>query len=236
MDAVVMAAGEGRRLRPLTERWPKPVLPIDGRPVLATLLRQLAAAGVARAAVVAGHLGEQVERLVGDGSAFGLEVVLARQPRADGSADAVRRGLAAGVAPPVVVTAADTVYRPGDLALFGAALEGADGAIAYRFDPPPGPGRAPLRVVDGLVERVIDDDPANPRASAPLWGLGPSVAARLEGLPGPPFELAQAFQRAVEAGSRIVGVEIGPTRDLTSPLDLVVHNFPYLIGEGSPVE
>jgi len=40
-----MAAGEGRRLRPLTERWPKPVLPIDGRPVIATLLRELAAAG-----------------------------------------------------------------------------------------------------------------------------------------------------------------------------------------------
>ena len=39
-----MAAGEGTRLRPLTERWPKPVLPIDGRPVLATLLRELAAA------------------------------------------------------------------------------------------------------------------------------------------------------------------------------------------------
>ena len=40
-----MAAGEGRRLRPLTERWPKPVLPIDGRPVIGTLLRELAAAG-----------------------------------------------------------------------------------------------------------------------------------------------------------------------------------------------
>ena len=37
-----MAAGHGTRLRPLTERWPKPVLPIDGRPVLASLLRELA--------------------------------------------------------------------------------------------------------------------------------------------------------------------------------------------------
>ena len=46
MDAVVMAAGEGCRLRPLTEQWPKPVLPIDGRPVIATLLRELAAAGL----------------------------------------------------------------------------------------------------------------------------------------------------------------------------------------------
>ena len=40
-----MAAGEGRRLRPLTERYAKPVLPIDGRPVIVTLLHELRAAG-----------------------------------------------------------------------------------------------------------------------------------------------------------------------------------------------
>jgi NDP-sugar pyrophosphorylase family protein len=55
-----MAAGEGTRLRPLTERWPKPVLPIDGRPVIATLLRELAAAGCERVYIVTGHLAEQV--------------------------------------------------------------------------------------------------------------------------------------------------------------------------------
>ena len=38
-----MAAGEGRRLRPLTERWAKPVLPVDGRPVIGTLLHELRA-------------------------------------------------------------------------------------------------------------------------------------------------------------------------------------------------
>ena len=43
--AVVMAAGLGTRMRPISERWPKPVLPIDGRPVVATLLRDLAGAG-----------------------------------------------------------------------------------------------------------------------------------------------------------------------------------------------
>ena len=69
-----MAAGEGRRLRPLTERWPKPLLPIDGRPVIATLLRELRAAGCLRVTVVTGHLAEQVERLLGDGSGFGLEL------------------------------------------------------------------------------------------------------------------------------------------------------------------
>ena len=44
LSGVVLAAGEGRRLRPLTEQWPKPILPIDGRPVIATLLVELRAA------------------------------------------------------------------------------------------------------------------------------------------------------------------------------------------------
>src|SRR6266567_1817486 len=90
MDAVVMAAGEGTRLRPLTEQWPKAVLPIDGRPVLAVLLRELAAADLRRVWVVTGYLAEQVERLAGDGSAFGLELSFVRQPGVLGSAVAER--------------------------------------------------------------------------------------------------------------------------------------------------
>jgi CTP:molybdopterin cytidylyltransferase MocA len=231
VQAIVMAAGEGTRLRPLTEAWPKPLLPIDGRPVIATLLCELAAAGVARATVVSGHLAEELEALVGDGSGFGLGVRCVRQPRADGSGDAVRRALAGGASTPALVTAADTVYRPGDLARFAAAFEssGADGAVAVRRDPPAGPERPPVRIEpDGRVSRLFDDDPGNELGSAPLWGLGGAVARELDGLPGPPYELAGAYQRAIDAGARVIGFEIGPTRDLTRPLDLIRENFTYL--------
>jgi glucose-1-phosphate thymidylyltransferase len=229
VDAVVMAAGEGRRLRPLTERWAKPVLPIDGRPVLAVLLRELAAAGLARVWLVTGHLAEQVESLAGDGSAFGLEISWVRQPGVLGSADAVHRGLAAGAGLPVLVTAADTVFSPGDLRRFAGAFaeSGAAGAVAVRLDPPPGPGRGAVRSIDGRVTRMADDDPANPWSGAPLWGVGPAVAERLC-LDRPPYELENAFQSAIEEGEAVISVEIGQTRDLTYPLDLVEENFPYL--------
>jgi glucose-1-phosphate thymidylyltransferase len=221
VEAVVMAAGEGRRLRPLTERFAKPVLPIDGRPVIVTLLHELRAAGIGRVTVVTGHLAEQVERLL-DG--FPLELRFVRQPEPLGSADAVRRGLEAL---PAVVVAADTVFTAGDLARF-AAVDGH--AIAARRDPPPSPPhRYALGVRDGQVTRVLDDDPANPLASAPLWRLGESLdPALLAGLGGPPFELSQVFQRLVDAGETVRGVEIGPTRDLTYPLDCLEQNFPYL--------
>src|ERR671922_648256 len=101
-----MAAGEGRRLRPLTERWPKPLLPIDGRPVIATLLRELEFAD--RITVVTGHLGDQVRRFLD-----GWDVELAEQPDPLGSADATRRALEAGAAPPPGGFSAATLLNAG---------------------------------------------------------------------------------------------------------------------------
>jgi NDP-sugar pyrophosphorylase family protein len=216
-----MAAGEGRRLRPLTERYAKPVLPIDGRPVIATLLHELRAAGIERVAVITGHLAEQIESLL---AGFPLELRFVRQPEPLGSADAVRRGLD-GL--PALVVGADTVFTPGDVARF-AAVPGH--AIAARRSPPPEPPhRHALRIEGGSVTRILDDDPANPLAAAPLWRLGEDFdPALLDTLAGPPFELAEAFQRLIDAGETVSGVEIGATRDLTHPLDLVERNFSYL--------
>ena len=221
-----MAAGEGRRLRPITERWPKPVLPVDGRPVLGTLLRELAAAGIERAVVVTGHLAEQVRALAGAG-AWGLDVHFADQPRPDGSADAVARALAAGAEPPCVVVAADTVFGHGDVGRFVEAAQGG-AAIAVRRHPPPAPPhRFSVASRDGLVTTVLDDDPANPFAAAPLWLLSEEVVPHLR-RDRAPYELGNAFQAAIEAGVPVSAVEIGRTRDLTDPLDLVEENFPYL--------
>jgi NDP-sugar pyrophosphorylase family protein len=227
IDAIVLAAGEGRRLRPLTERWPKSVLPIDGRPVLGTLLRELSAAGVTRATIVTGHLAEQVQRLAGDGTAWGLEVRFADQPRVDGSADAVARALEAGAEPPCVVVGSDTVFTAGDVARF---LEAAAGraAVAVRRDPPPRPPhRRPVATTEGRVTRVHHDDPENPLGGAPLWLLTAEVAAYLR-VDRVPYELANSFQAAIDAGADVRAVEIGKTRDLTDPLDLVEENFQYL--------
>jgi NDP-sugar pyrophosphorylase family protein len=216
VDAIVMAAGEGRRLRPITERWPKPILPIDGRAVIGVLVRQLVDEGLTPVTVVTGHLAEQVEELL-----HGPGVRFVRQPRPHGSADAVRRALDDGAGLPAIVTAADTVFRPGDLARVAGA-EGAAGAVAYR----PDPRKARIAIDDGVVTQVVSTDESLPVSSAPAWLLTEEID--LAGLAGPPFELSEAFQRAIDAGKRIAAVEIGPTRDLTTPIDLARENFPYL--------
>jgi dTDP-glucose pyrophosphorylase len=224
-----MAAGLGTRLRPVTERWAKPVLPIDGRPVISVLLRELAAAGCARVWVVTGHLAEQVEALVGDGSAFGVAVRFVRQPEALGSADAVQRALDAGAGVPAIVVAADTMFAAGDVARFAVAFGegGGAGAVAVRTDPAPGGRRKGVRRSGDRVLALWDDDPESVWTPAPLWGVGAAVAERLC-RDRPPYELGNAFGAAIAAGEAIRAIEIGKTRDLTDPLDLVEENFPYL--------
>ena len=224
-----MAAGEGRRLLPLTERYAKPVLPIGGRPVVATLLRELKAAGLGPVTIVVGHLGEQIERLL---AGFDADLRFVTQPEPLGSADAVIR---AGLEPPYVAVGADTVFTPGDVGRFVEAASGSDGAIAVRRDPPPQPPhRSAVRVENGLVTNVLDRDGSNPLAGAPLWFLGPAAARHLHDLDGPPYELAQTFQRTIDEGGLVAGIEIGPTRDLTFPVDLVERNFGYMSALGDP--
>jgi N-acetyl-alpha-D-muramate 1-phosphate uridylyltransferase len=224
LSAVVMAAGEGRRLRPLTERWPKALLPVDGRPVLAVLLRELVCAGFEAATVVVGHLAGRVEAFLGNGSGFGLEVRYVAQPEPDGSADAVRRAVEAGAEPPLLVSAADTVFRAGDVGRMVSSWRGeAAGALGVR--PSADPERTPVRVEDG---RVVALGQGEGLTGAPLWILGEDLSTRLDGLRGPPFELADAFRDALAAGKAIRAVQLGTTRDLTRPEDVVTENFPYL--------
>jgi dTDP-glucose pyrophosphorylase len=220
MEAIVMAAGEGRRLRPLTERWPKPVLPIDGRAVIATLMRDLAGARCERVTVVIGHLADQVEALLGDGSGFGVDLQYARQPEPHGSADAVVRALSAGANTPALVTTADTLFGRGDVARFA----GAGGpAVAVRRDPP---GGGAVVVAEGRVLRIAAG--SAPYFHASLWTLTPELVPYLDDLSGPPYELADAYNCAIDDGYDVSAIEVGRTRHLTDPLDLVQENFPYL--------
>jgi hypothetical protein len=135
----------------------------------------------------------------------------------------VRIALAAGAQAPLLITAADTVYSPGDVGRFARTAEAAAGAIAWRT----GSDTRSLRLDKA---RIAGFAPAGetPYATAPLWAASDETLAFFEDLPGPPYELSTAFERALDAGKTILGVEIGPTRDLTAPADVVRHNFLYL--------
>ncbi len=94
LPVAILAGGLATRLRPVTEKIPKALVEIAGKPFVVHQLALLRAGGVRRVVLCLGHLGEQVEALVGDGRRFGLEVACAYDgPRLLGTGGALRRAL-----------------------------------------------------------------------------------------------------------------------------------------------
>jgi len=79
--AMILAAGRGERMRPLSDRTPKPLLEVAGRPLISHHLARLAACGVRRVVINYAHLGEQIEAALGDGSDFGVAIEYSPEPR-----------------------------------------------------------------------------------------------------------------------------------------------------------
>ncbi len=80
MKAMILAAGRGERLRPLTDAVPKPLLEAAGKPLLAWHLERLARAGFGSAVINVSHLAGQLVARFGDGAGYGLRIAWSREP------------------------------------------------------------------------------------------------------------------------------------------------------------
>src|SRR5690349_18276448 len=112
MRAIVLAAGRGRRLEPLTLTRPKPLLHVAGRPILAHVLDPLTRSGIHDVVVVVGHLGAQIAAYLDTRPNPKPRVVV--QSPLGGNGDAVRAARAY-LDGPLLVAFGDTILR-GDLA------------------------------------------------------------------------------------------------------------------------
>jgi len=94
VPVVILAGGMATRLRPVTEKIPKVLVPVAGRPFLAHQLELLRGQGINRAVLCVGHLGEMVERQFGDGRAYGVGLEYAHDgPRLLGTGGAIKQAL-----------------------------------------------------------------------------------------------------------------------------------------------
>ncbi|MGA2409707.1 MAG: NDP-sugar synthase [Candidatus Binataceae bacterium] len=85
MKALVLSAGYGERLRPLTDTTPKPLLEIGGRPLIHYPLLMLRQAGITEVAINLHHLGRAIEEALGDGAALGLRITYSYEPTLAGT-------------------------------------------------------------------------------------------------------------------------------------------------------
>ena len=88
-SAILLAAGRGKRQRPYTDRTPKPLLPVDGRPTLDYVLEAVKRAGIERVCLVTNHLEEQIRDYIGDGARWNMQATFAHQNELRGNGDAL---------------------------------------------------------------------------------------------------------------------------------------------------
>ena len=122
VPVLIMAGGLGRRLGDITRYIPKPLVEVAGRPILATLIQDLAAQGFRRVILSVGHKAELIERYFGDGRRFGVTISYVRDGRPLGTAGAIAAALPQ-LEREFIVTNADLLTRVnfGELVAFHRA-------------------------------------------------------------------------------------------------------------------
>jgi len=113
MNAVLLAAGRGTRMGQLTQATPKPLLLLRGRPIIEHILTGLRRAGVRRAVIVTGYLGDQIEARLGDGKGVGLEIEYRRQEQPTGTAKALLLARDCLGDEPFMLSWGDIIVEPG---------------------------------------------------------------------------------------------------------------------------
>ena len=177
--AVVMAGGQGVRLRPLTETVPKPMLHVAGRPILERTILHLVGSGITRISISVNYLGHVIEEHFQDGSRFGARIDYLREDEPLGTAGALGL-LAEPPTEPVLLMNGDLVTSADVGGLLDAhAATGASATIGVR--------RYVHAVPFGCVERDgdrvvrLEEKPTIEReVNSGIYALSPEVVARVE--------------------------------------------------------
>jgi NDP-sugar pyrophosphorylase family protein len=211
--AMVLAAGRGTRLAPLTDRMPKPMAPVAGRPMLDWVLDFLRAGGIEDVVINLHHLGHVIEEHVGDGRHHGLSVRYSREPEILDTGGGIKRAEPLLGGEPFVVVNGDSLL---DLALADVVAfherRGGLATLAVRADPDA--ARYGLVELDGddRVRRIAGrpegggDQPLRAFMFPGLHVLDPAVFAWME--PDGPFGIVRVtYPRLIEAGVPVFGWE-----------------------------
>lgn len=107
MKAMILAAGKGERMRPLTENMPKPLLTIAGKPLIVYHLQALAMAGIKEVVINTWYLGAQIVELIGGGTRFGLKIQYSNETQLMDTGGGIVQSLPLLGSEPFIVISAD---------------------------------------------------------------------------------------------------------------------------------
>lgn len=234
MKAVILAAGEGRRMRPLTANRPKVMLPVAGKPLLEHLLVEVKASGVNDFIFIVGYGDEQVRSHFGDGSRWGVQIEYGRQRKQLGTADAIRM-VADEVDGNFLAMNGDHIVGREDVKKLLKSKQNTIGVIEVEN----AEGLGILELKDGKVVGVYEKvkNPPTMMANPGLYFFTPDIfdaIAETEKSPRGEYEITDSLKILMKTKTGLNYLEIGSWVDLSYPWDLLRANeamMPALKGE-----
>lgn len=198
--AVVMAGGQGVRLRPLTDTVPKPMVSVAGRPILERIVLHLAGTGIRRIFLAIHYLGHTIEEYFGDGERFGVRIDYLRESEPLGSGGALSL-LPEPPRDPVVVMNGDLVTEADIGAMLGFhtahGFKATVGVRAYRH-------RVPFGCVEVETHRIvsIEEKPLMSRTiNAGIYVLMPDLPTRVP--PGSEYAMPSLITGCIARGEAV---------------------------------
>lgn len=190
MRAMILAAGRGNRMRPLTDHRPKPLLQAGGKSLIRYQIERLAAAGIRDLVINHAHLGEQIEAALGDGSHLGVRIRYSPEDPALETGGGIFKALPLLGPDPFLVVNGD-VWT--DCPLTGLALKGDDLAHLVLVDNPAHNPQGDFALIDGHVRAE-----GEPRYT--FSGIGLYHPSLFDDCTPGAFPLAPLLRRAMRSG------------------------------------
>ncbi len=230
MKAVILAAGEGSRMRPLTYTRPKVMLPIANKPILEHLLMEIKQAGIGEFIIIVGYHDEQVREYFGDGKKLGVTIEYCRQSAQLGTADALRmvEGLVDGN---FLMTNGDIIVGQKDIGRL--IRKNVNTMSLIEVEDTKGLGVVELsgRKIVRIHEKTAK--PPSQMANVGMYLFTPEIfkaISRTMKSPRGEYEITDSIQLMIDSGVTVSPQEISNWLDLSYPWDLLAANESLLSG------
>ncbi len=217
-------------MKGLTDDVPKPMLAVQGKPILQRIIEGLAQNGVERFAIVVGYRQEVITSHFGDGSSLGLSVSYVEQVKQDGTGKVVELGRDFTGDAPFVLSYGDILVPPASYEPL-VRLDGDDARITVKVNEDVAKGGAVFLengYVSDLIEKPEPGQPTSPYYNAGIYTFTPLVydyTAKLELSPRGEYELTDAIRDMARDGKKLRAVELsGDWADVRDPAVLAELN------------
>lgn len=223
--AVLLAAGRGTRMRELTDELPKPMLVVQGRPILQHIIEGMRFAGIREVLLIVGWRAEIVREFFGNGSQFDLRIEYATQVVQDGTGKVVELARDFCGADPFLLSYGDILIDQPNYGLLASPADDVEAMITVKRSADVSQGGAVFVDDDfnltDLREKPRPGEPTSPWYNAGVYMFRPSIfdfTARLERSPRGEFELTDAIRALAQSGKRVQALELtGNWADVRDP-------------------